>query len=331
MRELGLYAAHLVLTEERGLWSKGGVSLPLVNQFLDPVYPFVKLVTNAALSPPNELNGLSLEDRSPQAIDQWLPLLNPIYHHYFRVQTDGWQSIPEGQVLLIGSHNGGLATPDTLMMAYDWFRCFGTERPVHALMEPRVWQAMPVLAHLAAQAGALQANPHVTIQALNKGASLLIYPGGAKDVFRPFSQRHRICFHGQQAFVKLALEWHLPIVPLISYGAHSTLIVIAEIHDQLDAIAGGRFPWPFGFDPGIFPIYLGLPWGLSIGPLPNIPLPIKLHTRVLPPIWFDRYGSDVAHDRAYVDGCYKTVKRIMQEALDALVAEHAADVLSISE
>lgn len=287
---------------------------PLVDQFI-----------KAATAPANTLTGLSLGDRNPQVIEQLLPAFDWVYTHYFRVKTDGWEHIPAGQVLLIGSHNGGLATPDTLMMTYDWFQKFGTERPVYALMDPRIWQAMPALARLATQVGAIQAEPQMAIAAIEQAASLLIFPGGAKDVFRPHSQRHRIFFNGQRGFIKLALEWHLPIVPLISYGAHSTLIVLADIHDQLEALAGGHFPWPFGFDPEVFPIYLGLPWGLAIGPLPNLPLPIQLHTRVCPPIWFDRYGKDAARDRNYVNICYHHVKDTMQAALDQLVAEEQAD------
>jgi 1-acyl-sn-glycerol-3-phosphate acyltransferase len=301
------------------------VPLQTLNYINARIRPAVELLMQAAIAPSHTLTGLSLDDRNPQVIEQLLPAFEWVHHDYFRVRTDGWEHIPEGQVLLIGSHNGGLATPDTVMMTYDWFCTFGTQRPIYALMEPRIWQALPPLARLATQVGAIQATPQMTIAAIKQGASLLIYPGGAKDVFRPYAQRHRICLHGQQGFIKLALEWHLPIVPLISYGAHSTLIVLAEIHDQLEAIAGGHFPWLGGFDPTVFPIYLGLPWGLAIGPLPNIPWPVPLHTRVCPPIWFERYGKAVSRDRPYVDACFQTVQHIMQTALDELVAEEEAE------
>lgn len=283
--------------------------------------PAVELFVRAATAPTGTLNGLSLDDRNPHVIEQLLPLFGWLYRDYFRVQTDGWEHIPAGQVLLIGSHNGGLAAPDMLMMAYDWFQHCKPERPAYALMEPRVWQALTPLARLAAQVGALQADPQMAIAALDRGASLLIYPGGLKDVFRPYALRHRICLNGQQGFIKLALERKIPIVPLISYGAHSTLIVLAEIYDQLEDLANGHFPWPFGLDPDVFPIYLGLPWGLAIGPLPNIPFPQQLHTRVCPPIWFERYGEAAAHDRDYVEACYDQVERAMQAALDQLVLE----------
>lgn len=270
----------------------------------------------------HHLTGWSLKERSPQVIEKLLPFYAWLYQYYFRVITDGWQHIPEqGQVLLIGSHNGGLAAPDLLMIALDWFRHFGTERPCYALMDARIWQLLPALAHLATQVGAIQAHPKMANAALKSGASLLIYPGGIQDVFRPYHLRNKIHFCGHRGFIKLALRFRVPIVPLISHGAHSTLIILADIYPQLQQLHKLGMPWPWGIDPGIFPIYLGLPWGVAIGPLPNIPLPIQLHTRICSPIIFNRYGENAYNDHDYVQECYDLVCSLMQKELDRLVQE----------
>lgn len=267
------------------------------------------------------LTGRALSDRNPDLIEPLLPFFAGLYHYYFRVKTDGWEHIPAGKALLIGSHNGGMAAPDTLMMTYDWFCRFGTARPVYALMEPKMWQVLPGVARLAAQMGALQAHPQMALAALQQDASLLIYPGGVRDVFRPYSQRDRICFGGQRGFIKLALRQAVPIVPLISRGAHATLVVLADLYPQLQMLHRWGLPWLLGIDPGTFPIYLGLPWGVAIGPLPNLPLPVSLHTRVCPPIYFEHYGEAAARDRAYVERCYQQVVTLMQRELDCLFAE----------
>ena len=78
-------------------------------------------------------------------------------------------------------------------------------------------------------------------------------------------------------------------------------------------------PWFMGIDPETFPIYLGLPWGISFGPLPNIPFPVTIRTRVCPPIVFERYGREAACDREYVSACYNIVVSQMQQELDILV------------
>jgi 1-acyl-sn-glycerol-3-phosphate acyltransferase len=279
----------------------------------------VELYLKASFAPSHTLTGWSLEERNLKVIEQLLPFYDWLYHYYFRVKTDGWEHIPpEGQVLLIGSHNGGLAAPDMLMMAYDWFRRFGTGRSIYALMDSRVWQLLPGLARLATQVGAIQPHPQMAMAALHRGASLLIYPGGIQDVFRPYCLRNTIHFCGHRGFIKLALQQEVPIVPLISQGAHSTLFVLADIYPQLQQLHQLGLPWLWGIDPGAWPIYLGLPWGIAVGPLPNIPLPIQLHTRVCPPIFFERYGEEAAQDKDYVNECYNQVCDLMQEQLDRL-------------
>ncbi|WP_254721624.1 1-acyl-sn-glycerol-3-phosphate acyltransferase [Kovacikia minuta] len=250
--------------------------------------------------------GWSLDQRDPRFITSLMPLWGWLYHHYFRVQTSGWHHIPANEkVLLVGSHNGGISSPDMFMMMYDWFRRFGVERPAYGLMHPSVWQASPVAAQLAVRTGAVIAHPKMAIAALQRGASILIYPGGAEDIFRPHHLRHKIHFCGRQGFIKIALREKVPIVPIVSSGAHDTLIVLTDIYQVIRQLHEWGMPWLFGIDPVVFPIYLGLPWGVGIGPLPNIPLPVQIHTRVCSPIVFERYGREAASDRAYVHACYE--------------------------
>lgn len=268
----------------------------------------------------NKKLGWSLDERDPKFIEALMPLFGFLYHYYFRVQTSGWENIPPQQkVLLVGSHNGGLAAPDMAMMMYDWFRRFGVEKPVYGLMHPKAWQVSTPLAHMAAKAGAIIAHPKMAYTALRSGASVLVYPGGAEDVFRPHYLRNKIYLAGRQGFIKLALRENVPIVPVISWGAHDTLIVIADCYKVVQQLHEWGMPWLLGIDPEVFPIYLGLPWGLAIGPLPNIPLPVPIYTRVCPPIVFERYGREAASDRYYVDKCYELVVSQMQQELDNLI------------
>jgi 1-acyl-sn-glycerol-3-phosphate acyltransferase len=294
-----------------------------LNQFTAAAQVLVEQALKARCAPAHTLTGESLDDRNPELIRQLLPFFGGVYRYYFRVKTDGWEHIPpKGKVLLVGSHNGGLAAPDTVMIAYDWFRRFGPDRPVYALMEPNMWRVFPGVARLATQVGAIQAHSAMAVAALRRHATVLIYPGGVQDVFRPHARRHEVCFFGQTGFIKLALMEEVPIVPLISVGAHDTLVVLADLYPQLSQFLQAQgWPWPLDLDPGTLPIYLGLPWGLAIGPWPNIPLPVPLHTRVCPPIIFDRYGVAAAHDAAYVEVCYEQVRQAMQQGLDRLVQE----------
>ncbi len=269
----------------------------------------------------NKREGWSLNQRDPQVIKSLMPLWQWFYRYYFRVKSDGWHHIPSEQILLVGSHNGGLATPDMFMTMYDWFRYFGTQRLIYGLMHRHVWKINPDMADLAVKTGAIVAHPKMAIAAFEKGASVLVYPGGGSDVFRPHRDRYKINFAGRRGFIKLALRQKVPIVPIISTGAHDTLFVLDDFYPLVKQLHEWGLPWFLDLDPEVFPIYLGLPWGLAIGPLPNFPLPAQINLRICPPIVFPRYGRELIKDSSYVDECYDQVYTQMQQELDRLKEE----------
>ena len=270
---------------------------------------------------PDRYDGWSLAARDPEVIKELLPLWEWFYRYYFRVQTSGWENIPGEQVLIVGSHNGGLTAPDMVMMIYDWFRHQGLTRPVYGLTHPTAWKMNAPVAKLATQVGSVQAHPRMAIAAFEAGASVLVYPGGAQDVYRPFSERHKIQFAGRKGFIKVALRQEVPIVPAIAVGAHETFFVLGDCYEQVKWLHDLGMPWLLDEDPVVFPIYLGLPWGVAFGPLPHLPIPLTMHTRICPPIRFERYGIAAAKDREYVDACYNLVVNRMQRELDQLVQE----------
>ncbi|MFQ6537818.1 MULTISPECIES: lysophospholipid acyltransferase family protein [Aphanothece] len=260
--------------------------------------------------------------RDPGVIRRLMPVWEWFYRHYFRVRTSGWEHMPsQGQVLLVGSHNGGLATPDLPMFLVDWIRRYGVQRQVYGLTHAKVWKAYPGMAELAARVGAVPFHPRQALAVLRQGHSLLVYPGGGEDAFRPHRLRDRIHFRGRTGFIRLALWQELPVMPLISWGAHDTLVVLEDCTAQARRLHALGMPWLLGLDPEVFPLYLGLPWGLGVGPLPNLPLPAAIHTRVCAPVVFPRTGYEASRDRGYVQACYEQVVAHMQGELDRLAAE----------
>jgi 1-acyl-sn-glycerol-3-phosphate acyltransferase len=264
----------------------------------------------------------ALDCRNPKTIQALMPLWGWLYQHYFRVTSDGWEHVPvDSPFLATGSHNGGLAAPDMFMLMYEWFQRYGTERPVYGLMHPKVWEVSPQVTSLAMECGAIPAHPQAAMLALRQGFPVLVYPGGMEDVFRPHRWRHRINFAGRTGFIKLALRENVPIVPVISTGAHDSLIVLGNLYPYVQKFLGRGWSWPGGLDPLTLPVYLGLPWGIACGPLPNIPAPVQVHNRICTPISFDRSGREAANDPDYVQKCYQQVKHTMQRQLIDLVRE----------
>ncbi len=258
--------------------------------------------------------------RDPQLIQALMPLWSWAHRHYFHVASRGWEHVPrQGPVLFIGSHNGGLAAPDMHMAIYEWYKHQGLERPIRGLAHPKLWRVYPLLAQLAAGTGAIPAHPRLARAALAQGSSLLIYPGGAEEACRPHRQRDRVNLQGRTGFLRLALEFDLPILPLVSWGSHDTLMILEDLYPVARALQRrGWLRWPLGVDPEVLPLYLGLPWGLMLGPIPNLPLPAPIRLSIGAPIQLDRRGVAASRDRRYVQECCQLVEMTMQRQLDQL-------------
>lgn len=161
----------------------------------------------------------------PAFIARFRPLLGFFYDRYFRVQCHGIKSVPKDPVLFVGNHNGLLGF-EIFMTLEAWLR----HAPAHA---PRVL----ALTHEAVlgnskmdswlpRLGAIPANRDSALEAFDKGYSVLVYPGGDRDAFRPYAMRSRVDFGGRQGYARLALEARVPIVPVVDVGGHEQSIVL---------------------------------------------------------------------------------------------------------
>lgn len=225
-----------------------------------------------------------------------------VTHKWFRARIEGFAHVPDAPFVAVGNHSGGTLIPDTLVWV-SAYHVSGRRTPLLTLAHPGIFSFYPKrLARSLARLGAIRADPRLALQALRAGNAVQVYPGGDIDACRPFRRRNRIVFDGHRGYVKLAQKAGVPIVPVVSLGAHEALIVL------WDGAPLARF---LGLDRRFrlkaLPLSLCLPWGLWLGPLPGyLPLPTKIVVRVLPPI-------DPAGD---VDEIDRRVRDAMQTALD---------------
>ena len=146
-----------------------------------------------------------LDERDPDYIRETLPGLWMLASLYFRADVRGLQNIPEeGPVLLVGNHSGGNLTPDTHVFTLAFSTYFGVERRFHQLAHNLVL-SMPGLASLR-KYGTVAATPENAALALDKGAALLVYPGGDYEVHRPSWESAKVDFGGRRGFIRLAQE-----------------------------------------------------------------------------------------------------------------------------
>ena len=257
-----------------------------------------------------------LARRDPEAIAAFLELFGPVIDAWFAPEVSGAENAPDGPSLIVGSHNGGLMTPDMWILMLAGWRRFGPETPSYGMAHDQVMH-VPIVARMLGLLGAVPAQHEHASTLLERGAQVLVYPGGDVDTFKPWSERHTVKFGGRTGFVRLALRRQVPILPVVSVGAHETFRVLTDGHRLAHALHLKEL-----LRIEVLPVFLCLPWGIWIGPYElHVPLPSKIRLRVLPQIRFDLPPS-AADDDATVHALAEQVRSTMQAGLDDLARVH---------
>lgn len=250
--------------------------------------------------------------RDPSYIRAQLPALSLLFERYHQVDVTGLSHVPEGRALIVGNHNGGVMSPDMFALMAKWWQTFGADAPAYGLMHDLPFR-VPFVGDALARLGAVHARKDTGRRLLEREAKVLVYPGGDLDAFRPWSQRHRIEFGARRGFIRLALATGAPIVPVVAVGAHEGCYVVSDGRALARALGLKRLRVE------VLPIAFGLPWLFFVGPLPYLPVRLRIKIRVLPPIRWE-LPADAALDDTVVDTCRAQVIDAMQRALDELSA-----------
>jgi 1-acyl-sn-glycerol-3-phosphate acyltransferase len=222
---------------------------------------------------------------------------------YHRLQVDVEAGALDDPVLFVANHGfGGILDLNVLAVAAA-LQDLSLDRPVTFLTHQLAWTVGvgPVVEYLGARP-ASRASAH---EAFAQGHHVVVFPGGDLDAGKSFADRNRIVFGGRSGFARLAIDEHVPIVPIVTAGAGESLLVLSD---------GERLARALRLDKTLrvkaLPVSLSLPWGLNVGVvgmLPYLPLPTKLHTRVLAAATADLgEGAQIYADR---------IQTVMQDAL----------------
>ncbi len=261
----------------------------------------------------------SLDNRNPELLRKFSATFGPWIDAYFRPQVTGLERIPSGPALYVGNHNGGMVSPDTFVFCYRLFNARGAEDVPYGLAHDWAVRA-PLLRDIVIPLGAIRAGHDNAARLFKQGSKALVYPGGDEDAFRAYSERKQIHFGGRKGYLRLALLHGVPVIPLVTAGAHEVFYVLH--HGRGFA---RRFPVARWLRLKSWPVTLSIPWGLTLGPMPPfIPMRSRIFQEVLEPIAFERSGKEAAADDAYVAACDAQVQVAMQVALDRLYAERDA-------
>ena len=220
--------------------------------------------------------------------------------------------------MLVGNHDGGYLPVDGIFLGMAWHEHFGFNRPLITLMHDFPFRLSAKLTSFLSRCGCRPASKEQLNNAFDAKQSLFVYPGGAYEAFRPFTRRRVIELGHRTGFIREALKRRVPICPVVSIGAHETLLVLMR---------GGwlakRIPLARKLRSDVMPLWLGLPWGIGFGPMPHLPLPAKIKVEVLEPIRLWRVVGESANadDPAVQRAGLDFVKQRMQQVADRMYTE----------
>jgi len=233
----------------------------------------------ARLTSGDEFDPYRLDRRDPELVAALLPFFELINRRWLRLRVEGLENLPAAQALFVGNHNGGIMGPDlSCTLATLWRHA--SQRPLYAMAHDFAMRHLTPLGRFIQGVGGMRADPKNAAQVLARGGNVLVYPGGDLEAFRHFKHRDRIVFGPRAGFVKVAQQAKVSLVPIVAHGAHRSSVILHEgewLARALGLTARARLRR--------FPIALGLPWGVGVGPwVPFLPLPLGIRLRILAPI-----------------------------------------------
>src|SRR3954471_13780632 len=258
-----------------------------------------------------DADAIDLPEPDESFIQAQQPVWNLLLDNYFRHEVRGWDRLPEPPCLLVGIHAGGILPIDAYAFGFAWFRRFGMDRVLRGTAHDFLTSA-PIIGDYLKKIGVIPASHEGISTALAEGDDVVLYPGGDVDALRPWTKRDEVVFGGRKGWIRMALEADVPIVPIANLGASDTLFVLTDGQMiakalQMDKLLRAK----------AVPIAVGVPLGPTLGVIPQIPLPAKLRSEILEPIYLEG-GDSSRFDDDYVAEQERAVVAALQKGVDRL-------------
>lgn len=223
----------------------------------------------------------------------------------------GIDRVPERGALFVGNHTilGVLDLP--FMVRELWVRRRILPRGLgeHAHFRIPIWRELLV------GNGMVRGTRENVRELMHRGEHVLVYPGGANEVYKRRGQRYQLLWNERLGFARLAIEFGYPIVPFAAVGADDMYDVVADdrtpglaqLASLLDRLAGVPLP----------PLVAGL------GPTP-LPRPERLYFHFGEPIETTRFDRRHDDDEAAIE-LRDQVRVAVIGGIDELLAVREAD------
>ena len=182
---------------------------------------------------------------------------------------------------------------------------------------------VPMWRDFVVQTGAVLGSPANCAALMRRGEHILVFPGGAREVFKHKGEAYGLIWKERLGFVRLAIEHGYTITPYATVGAEEAFDVLLDSGDYMNTLLGRVLK-----DTGIADRYLR--HGEEFPPLVRglgltmIPRPEKLYFSIGRPIDTARYQG-WSKDRAVLQRVRGRVGRSLKQLIAELRERRSRD------
>lgn len=239
-------------------------------------------------------------------LQPWYLITSPVSY--------GLDNLPRrGPCLFVGNHTlfGMLDAPMLFLELY-------TQRKITLRsLGDHVHFRVPLWRDVLRRYGVVDGTRENCAKLMAAGESVLVFPGGAREVFKHKGEKYKLLWGKRIGFARLAIQFGYPIVPFAAVGAD----------DAWDIVLGGDELIPAALRSVLQRLGLRtdalIPIVKGIGPTP-LPRPERLYFRFAPPVDTREYDGACEDDAA----CWEVreqVERAVKASIKFLLKERRAD------
>jgi 1-acyl-sn-glycerol-3-phosphate acyltransferase len=183
--------------------------------------------------------------------------LRPLLRLWFRPRVTGLDNVPKDRpVIFVAKHPKGFLYLETILLGFIvyWVK---RDRPLIRPMEQRNTSIhrMPILGWVRRNVNTVPATEEAGLATLAAGESVLMFPGGARELYGP---PDRLDWNGRRGFARVAAKARASVVPVAIAGADRQ-------HPWRIPLGGRRSLW---FPPVPMPVRLDYAFGAPLSPPP---------------------------------------------------------------
>ena len=191
------------------------------------------------------------------------------YQRYHRFEVHGFEHLEGGRAGLIAGYHGRSVARDMCMLSVYAHDRLGYMP--HAIFH-KAAERLPITRSIMQGVDGVAGADEALAEVVARREHVLVTPGGTSEGCRTFADRYRVSWGRRTGYIRLALRYGLPIVPVAAAGTDDTYIGLNN---------GDRWSRRLRAPMGL-PVWLGL-GPLGFWPL-SPPFPVKILQLVGQPI-----------------------------------------------